>query len=43
MLGQTGHTLMEDTHTLVELAPLASGDEALAVWIPGHTGQTVLV
>lgn len=28
----------EDTHTLVELAPLAAGDKAFAIWIPGHTG-----
>lgn len=31
------------THTLVELASLATGDEAFAVWIPGHAGQTVFV
>lgn len=31
------------THTLVELASLATGDEAFAIWVPGHTGQAVLV
>lgn len=31
------------THTLVELASLATSDEAFAVWIPGHAGQTVFV
>lgn len=31
------------THTLVELASLATGDEAFAVWIPGHAGQAVFV
>lgn len=43
--GYWQHTVsaMKYTHTLVELAPLASSDEAFAIWIPGHTGQAILV
>lgn len=31
------------TYTLIKLSPLSSSDEAFAIWIPGHTGQTVFV
>ena len=34
---------VSDTHTLVELASLASGDKALAIWIPGDASQAVLM
>lgn len=34
---------MWSTHTLVKLASLAAGDEAFAVWIPGHTGQAIFM
>lgn len=29
--------------TLVELPSLATGDKAFAIWIPGHTGQAILM
>lgn len=35
--------LWSSTHTLVELAPLAPSDKALAVRVPGHAGQAVLM
>lgn len=31
------------TYTLIKLPPLPSGDEALAVGVPRHTGQTVFM
>ncbi len=34
---------VKDTHTLVELASLAAGDKAFAIWIPGHTSQAILM
>lgn len=34
---------VKDTHTLVELASLAAGDEAFTIWIPGHAGQAILM
>lgn len=48
MFRPSGHSqhrvcAVSDTHTLVELASLASGDKAFAIWIPGHAGQAILM
>lgn len=39
----SAHSAVKDTHTLVELASLTTGDEAFAIWIPGYAGQAILV
>lgn len=31
------------TYTLIKLPPLSSSDEAFAIGVPGHAGQTVFV
>lgn len=43
MLRACGVCAVTNTHTLVELASLAAGDEAFTIWIPGHAGQAILM